>query len=455
MNCALVRLVTFALCMAAAPLGAQQLVRGVVLDSILRSGGLSGAEVVVVGTALWATTDEAGRFDIEGVMPGRYTLLVSHSMLDSLALPDLEAEFEVRADEAPAPLRVSTPTLGAFQLATCGRTLAPHEAIVLGGLSDPDGRAVPAATVTAQWVERVVGKGSSDQHAKEVVTTVGAGTHFALCGVPREPAVRRDSAGAVIARSSATLRATAGDLSTAPLVLLPVNAPVVRHDLVVGSVAAEAVVRGRLIADDGRAIDGARVSRTADTATLVRSDSDGRFSMRVPRRSEQLLVRAVGRAPMSIEFAAGGPDLDLGETTIPALAFQLAEVEVVATLASRERREFDERRAAGLGTFIDDEEVKRLPRLSPNIVGSRVPRSMMLTVEPGDRRFVFSKPALGGTSYCEPRFFVDAQDMGILEGSEQEYFLAQAVRVEAYTAQFVPPRFSDFDGCGAVVIWTR
>lgn len=439
-----------------APLGAQQVVSGIVHDSIVRAGGLSGAEVVVLGTSLHAITDDSGGFSIEGVMPGRHTLLASHPVLDTIGIGEIEFEIEVRAGATLPPVLLSTPTLASFQQATCGRELEPHEAIVLGVVSDREGLAAPRATISAQWAERLVRTGFTDQYMKSRDATTDAGGYFALCGVPREPAIRKDTAGVVIARSMATLRATLGETGTGPLIMLPVEPAVVRHDIVVGLDAAAAIARGRLLTEDGQPIAGARISRGGDTARVFQSDAAGRFSVPVPHRSEQLLVRAVGRTPMSIEFATPDPEIDLGDMPMPQVAQVLGTVEVNATIRSPEQAEFDERKSVGLGTFLDEEEIKRLPEVTPNLVGSRVPRSEMVTIGPGNRQFALRRPNINsGVNHCFPKFYVDGTDFGQMSGSEQEYFFGLAVRIEVYSAQFAPARFSDFNGCGSVVIWTR
>jgi hypothetical protein len=38
---------------------------------------------------------------------------------------------------------------------------------------------------------------------------------------------------------------------------------------------------------------------------------------------------------------------------------------------------------------------------------------------------------------------------------EQQFWLDRAKSVESYTAALAPARFTDFSGCGSLVIWTR
>lgn len=69
------------------------------------------------------------------------------------------------------------------------------------------------------------------------------------------------------------------------------------------------------------------------------------------------------------------------------------------------------------------------------------------------------------TATCPPLWFVDGVDYGRVRGTPtraagairevQDEVLRQAVRVEIYRAALAPPEFSDSQGCGRVVVWTR
>jgi hypothetical protein len=60
-----------------------------------------------------------------------------------------------------------------------------------------------------------------------------------------------------------------------------------------------------------------------------------------------------------------------------------------------------------------------------------------------------------GAVFCRPRFFVDGYDNGNIPVEEEALIMGLAKRIEIYTANFTPPKFNDFDGCGVVVIWTK
>lgn len=101
---------------------------GTVVDS-LSSAPVAGARVVLRGTSLSDTTDDAGRFRIAGVIPGEYWMEVSTPTMDSL---DLRQQAEiVFADE-------SVPTL--FRL----RKRALFHGVVF---ADSTQHPIPGATV--------------------------------------------------------------------------------------------------------------------------------------------------------------------------------------------------------------------------------------------------------------------------------------------------------------------
>ena len=87
---------------------AQRSVEGTVYDSLLHAP-LPGADVWVRGSERHAETGSDGRFRLDSVAPGRYTLFVSHPGLDSAGLFTLAVPITITAD--PTPVYVATPSL--------------------------------------------------------------------------------------------------------------------------------------------------------------------------------------------------------------------------------------------------------------------------------------------------------------------------------------------------------
>ena len=72
-------------------------VRGIAYDS-LRPGPLENAIITIAGTALRATTDTAGRFQIENVPRGTHTFVAQHPALDSIGFTGISTRATIAAD---------------------------------------------------------------------------------------------------------------------------------------------------------------------------------------------------------------------------------------------------------------------------------------------------------------------------------------------------------------------
>lgn len=439
----------------AAASGASQVVRGIVRDRVMRDAPLSGADVVVLGTAFATVTNDKGEFSL--VLPaGTHSFVAIHPVFDSLGLGEIEREYEIRAGATPPLVELQTPTLAEFQQAQCGRTLAEGQGILLGTVSLADESAAVGATLRARWGVRRLTYRETDIRTDSVEAVTNDEGGYVLCGVPQGEAAAVESLGVAAVRGRVTLSALGTAGRAGPLLMEQMLAHVVRRDLVIGGESRTSWIEGRLLTESGEPVRGGRVVSRSDSTLVATADSTGRFRLRVPRRSDQLIVRAVGRMPLQVELAVVDDDHDLGDLEMPEAAQQLEAVTVVGAGASMERRAFDERRSLGMGSFLDDDEIKRMPRVGANVVASRVRGASVVQVAPSDRRFVLQRNSPMGPAVCAPRFFIDGSDLGNeLTGSEQEFFFEEAVRIEVYSAQQAPARYTDFDGCGVVVLWTR
>lgn len=436
--------------------GAQQQITGTVHDSLSANAALSGAEVSLLGTAYGTTTDASGHFSFPSVAPGAYTVVVLHPRLDSLALT-LERSVTVPATGALGPVQLATPSLATFQVARCGRPLRAHEAIKFGAVLTESGDPAAGAVVTTEWIEQLFRDRESEQRRRSVVAISDANGAYVACGVPRTPALRTEPGGLTIATGGVSVTARAGAARTARLEAVIGEAALAWHDVTLTASAERVVVRGRVVDSKGAGIANATVRRVdgdgdGAAAPSATTDATGHFTLSgVPRRSEQLLVRAVGFVPSSLEFAPTDGVYDVGNFELPPLAFKLAPVVVTGMRDPGSREEFEYRRKFGLGNFIDDEEIRKYPRLTATVVAALVPRVEVAGLGGQNRLLKLTRPFL-----CDPRFFIDGADMGkVLHWSEQEDFLGRAVRLEIYGGTQAPARYTDFSGCGAVVIWTR
>lgn len=434
-----VRLAALATAVAATGVQAQGTVRGVVHDSLRAGRPIAGAEVVLLGSERRTVTDERGRFEFADAPAGEVTVAFWAPWLDSLALPPLQA----RARAGQGSVLLATPSLPAYQRAVCGTTLAADEGILLGELRAPDGSPLAGVAVGARWHETLVGVGQLERRLRASLDTANASGFFALCGVPA------DAEFAVVAGNDT--------LATGEIVLGLGTSPVVRRDLTAAPAGVVATVRGRLIGPDSLPLAGATIAATGDTAVRTRSDAEGRFVLTgVPRRSMQLVARAIGHVPTLRSLEPLGDEIVLEDLLLPRVQ-ELAAVTVTGAAMTAAELEFDTRRQRGLGRFVDEEQLRKLPFITANAVASLVP-GVRAAGTGVDRRIVLPRRSFGGgvtSTACLPRWFEDGFPTGALDAQEEAALLARAKRIEIYEAPQAPARYTDFDGCGVVLVWTR
>lgn len=407
-------------------------ITGILHDSLLRGGPVSGADVVLTGTGRSARTDSLGRFRFDDVAPGTWRVAFTALWLDSVAVAPLAGVVEVVAGERAA-VALSTPSPDTWQSAVCGRPLSAGLGAMLGDVADAGGRPAADVRVRARWRELTVGPGIRRWEDLATSDTTDATGVFVLCGVPLD----------------ATFELRAGDdtLGSDEL-LVPAAGEVVRRmDLVIGPADRTFTLRGSIVGDSGQAIAGASVRLSREPERGVFADGAGSFSLDgVPARSTALTIRAIGFAPRRVAVDPRRPD-DTLRVALDRIPVELMEVEVTERPFAALAAAFEERRRYYTGTFLDSADLSRLPVITPAAVAERVPRA----------RGAGSSIVLArGPGWCSPRLFVDGGEIPRpLPGGALKEWLQRAKRIEVYRAAFAPARFADFDGCGAIVIWTN
>jgi len=426
---------------AAAPItgGAQAgtgALRGTVHDSLRTNAPLAGVDVVLLGANRRATTDAAGRFEFTGVPLGAATVAFAAPWLDSLALPPLQATVDVAADRAVSVM-LATPSRRAYQVAVCGVALADNEGILLGELRGPDGDVAAGVPVGAKWYETRIGAGQFERVVRASLDSSNAAGFYTLCGVPTDAEV--------------ALVAATDSIASGEIVLGLNGAPIARRDLTVAPPALMVRVRGRLLGADSAALANATVALAGDSSRTARTDAEGRFSLpAVPRRSSQLVARALGFVPTLLAIDPAGDELELEDVALQKVPYDLSTVTVTGQAMTANQLQFDVRRERGIGFFISDSALAKIPVVNSNVISSMIPRTGVTQTRQGPmiqlRR---------GSGFCRPRFFIDGYDNGDISAEEEGVLMARAKRVEVYTASNAPPQFNDFNGCGVIVVWTR
>ncbi|MGD2069456.1 MAG: carboxypeptidase regulatory-like domain-containing protein [Gemmatimonadota bacterium] len=265
-------------------------VEGVVFDSTA-SVPLRGADVYLWGTPHRAVTDSEGGFGLEGVRPGRYTLVFYHPRLGELGVSPGGFEVVVRPGEV-ARATLTVPSQYTLLAARCALDAADLPGTaggpLVGRVTDAaTGVAYPMARVELSWTRR----GGVPSGSRELTTD--AGGWYAVCDAP--PGVNVAVVAAFLGRMSARQEVVLEPRETARLDLPLANLP-------------SAVLEGRLLdAGTGTPVEGARVTLDG-TEYEATTDDGGAFRVEdMWPGSYTLVVRRLPYAPLEESlFVTGG-----------------------------------------------------------------------------------------------------------------------------------------------------
>lgn len=424
------------------PLQAQRVVKGVLIDSILGPRPLPGAVVEVDNGTRRITTDSVGRFQL--IWDGRSVVSLGYRApwLDSLGVERIDARLDPRFDKGDTVnVVLATPSPRSLQESICGAAVSDTHAVLIGEVRRWHGAEVPKAQVWARWWELRESDGRPEVHWHEVTAEAGVDGAYALCGVPRGVQLRLGASQPPDPRSEYGTE---------------VRAPLVRRDLRIAEPGEYVALRGRVLSPEGNPIRDAIVSWLEDPQVSARSDSVGKFQLeRVPARSGELELRHLGYRPQIVVFSPQGAAVDLSDLWLTRSSRSLEVVRISSRVTSRERADFERRRRGATGVFISDSLLSVLPRITPAATAAFSPRLRSVSAVGGTQRLLVRQ----GAGWCAPKFYADGVDVGRLElveeAPEQALLLERAKRIEVYSAAQAPARFSDNQGCGAVVVWTR
>src|SRR5882724_2703479 len=420
----------------------QRAVLGTVYDSLAHAP-LRDADVWVRGSERHAQTNGSGRFRLDSIAPGHYTLLVSHPGLDSAGLFTLAVPVDITG--ADSALSVATPSLATLWRRRCGQELMVRSdsGLIFGFVQDAKTQAhLAGAGVLLQWL-RIVQTGPTNVQTQ-----------------PRQLTVKTDSTGTYYACGAATtmkigLRAYAQRDSSGLIDLQLGARGVGRQDLTVALAPARepAVLRGQATTLEQTPVWSGRVTVREGGTTVI--NDDGTFTIRgVAPGTQWVSVQAIGRAPtgQAVDFRPG--DTAWLPIALAPVAVVLAPVRVTGQ-QSRLLADFeDRRRAGGLGYFRGEEDIAGMA--SVRSVLSSVP-SVQLVRGRGntDFRVLLPSPSVGGRGWCTPPLYID----GFLGDWDQlhTYTPKDLVGVEVYPrASSAPVQYQQVGtGCGVVLIWTK
>lgn len=204
----------------------------------------------------------------------------------------------------------------------------------------------------------------------------------------------------------------------------------------------------------GAALEGVIVEIAGST---VRTDRRGAFELLTGQiDTVSISFRLVGFEPIAALLSARNHLWDTVQVQMDASTQRLENVRVTgtATRAAMDLRNFEERRARGIGQFVTREEIaaRGTSRLSDVL---RMKRGVY--VQKGDRvRF----SAYGGTrgATCQPDIWLDGRRSQGMEINELLANTVEAIELYPYLST-VPMEFQAMGAsstpCGSIVVWTR
>jgi hypothetical protein len=425
-----------------APLRAR--IVGTVYDSAATQW-LGGATVQLVDAAnpsnvRTAITAANGRFTIDSVALGTYLIGYFHQRLDQLAIEAPLFRVNITTpDTLEVPLTI--PSAETIMTSRCGPG-DPEQpmGLYMGYVrSAATSQQVPAARVRAQYTEVTVGpRGVERRYPSRFGSSTDEGL-FTLCGVPRNAPV--------------TARAYAGTDSTGFIELrVPRNGLLVR-DLVIGSTSkGTGAVRGAVRSASGKEITSARVVLWGASGNGT-STTNGQYALDgLPTGTQMVEARAIGYQPMRIVVDVPATDTAIADITLEALVATVDTVRVRGDRVSGQMAEFEKRRRAGFGSFIDENQLNTRSPIFMADIFRTVPGISIASGQSAQGRVLMR--ANGGT--CAPAVFLNGMNVPVPDGNLDAIVNSQEVMaVEVYSrTSSVPPQFDSRNGCGSIVVWT-
>ena len=431
---------------AASSAGAQATIVGTVFDSLRTKAFVKRATVVIPELPRYVSTDDQGRFQIDSVPAGRYTITFLHPILDSL---DVAAEaFPITVPErGMVTARLATPSPAALVWLICRTASDTFPSMMLGHVrSADDSTGIGGATVTVAWSELVLGLRSLEQRTSSAVAVTRPSGSYVLCGLPSSERLE--------------VTATVDSRSTGKLALSLAGDILARRDFTIGQGSPSTVVSGAV---SGTVRDAAGKPASNAIVTVfgpqlsALTDEGGRFTLRdVPTGTQLFEAKQIGSWPRTELVDVPRVGVKELALSLGPRASGLAAVRAVGPNTD-DRTGFEERRYAGIGQFVAPEANEKKPARSLTSLLLRA--SWLFLGTTGRLKIIKMKGATGVD--CVPNYFINgyAWRAGISGMAEREFQSVlepgQIRGVEVYPHSAIPPFFDRRNGCGSVIMWTR
>ena len=443
---------------------------GTVFDSV-HMAPLTGATVVLEGTARMAITTDKGVFRIDSIPPGKHRARVDHVLLDSIGMAMVTNDMEL-VDGAVESVMLTIPsstTLVELSCPAARRALGPGA--LIGRVLDADTEVpVQGARVSVVWEEMSLNAGLRKIPRRRDGLT-GADGVYRICGLPpqfegtlqaesnrvttSEVRVKFEGDALVIQGlkigNANTVASATGDSAKQRLKETAVGKMYSAPTLSRGAAA----LTGRVLNAAGSPIVGARVD-VVGTPGMTLTGSGGVFRIdSLPSGTQSVVVRQIGLAPVEQSVELSTRQVAAMTITMSRAATVLAEVRVEAKAdAGLEKVGFLQRKKSGFGHFLSEDDItKRAPNLLTDVFRT-IPG---LRVVPSGTDYVVqsARNVMGG---CV-RYFVDGAVWEAIFPGDVDRLVPpwEIGAIEVYNGTSVPAQFqmAGSSSCAAIVIWTK
>jgi Carboxypeptidase regulatory-like domain len=444
---------------------------GTVVDS-LSARALSGATVRLVrqdssaGPTRTTDTDALGQFQFRDVRPGQYLLGFAHPVLDDLGFEPTPVAVVVTAGRLHRT-DLALPSAATLRTSFCGESAVRDAIGMIVGYArrDIDRSPLDSVMVSVSSRDAAADPGSTRSASRQRRVAGSTSGWFVMCGP--QPG------------DSIVLSASRNGARSAPLARVIPSSGMLQQDLLLSAVpvpAPAAVVASRdsvsrrargaavftlsgtvVMADGGRPIAGAIVRATGGAAT--RSDAQGAWQIRdVAGGPQTIAVRALRYAPLNraIVVDAQLAPMQLAMTALPGMLDTVSVVDDAAT--DRNLTDFlERRRTRGSGTFLSELDIEsRRPTLTSDLFrtvqgGIRIDRDSL------GNRYLTMQSNTFRSERCLPAIFLDGMSLRGLTTQDLDGLVQprDLFGIEVYRAANTPVEFSEQDGCGTVLLWTK
>ena len=443
-------------------------VSGVVRDSIARRP-LAEALIQLVSAddparfVRTAVSDSIGRYAINDVPVGRYTLGFFHPTLDSLGVETALHPVYVGSTGQPIRTDLSPPSPARLRAAACGKQANDSSGVIIGVVQDADGGGpVAGVTVRAEWLEFALSRNGLVRTMPHRTATTGDNGWYAVCNVP--------------SRGTVALRATHGDDSTGLIEVLVPSTGYVRRELFLGGKPAIETGNGKLSGTvvatrNGIPLKGALVQITDGPSTRANEDGEWFFN-NAPVGTRMLEVRALGYYPdrRPVHVLTGVAPVRISLSTLEAV---LDTIKIKSSrMSTGDRTGFADRRHGGPGRYLTSAQIMKRPALFTSEIFKTVPgirigyasdtlaTDMAIAINPDDMSLSDRRILMRGISgdWCAPAIYLDGVHMRHLGADAIDSWLQpkDVAGIEIYSEATVPNEFQQMrSGCGSIVIWKK